>query len=52
MKFREIQEIRTGEKLSDNTVKKEESENWKQIKPETDITGEEARKFLDDIFKM
>lgn len=51
MKFREIREIRTSEKISDNTVKKE-SENFKQIKPETDMTVEEARKFIDDLFKM
>ena len=52
MKFREITEIRTSEKISDNTAKEEESENWKQIKPETDMTADEARKFWDDVFKM
>lgn len=50
MKFREIKEIRTKEKLSDNSVKKE-NENFKQIKHETNMTAEEAREFIESLFR-
>ena len=48
-KFREIKEIKSDfetRKLVDD--KKEEG--FKEIKPETDITAEEARSFIDSLF--
>ena len=51
MRFREIREIRTNEKITDTCVtKKEENEGFRQIKPETDITVEDAKAFWDNMF--
>jgi hypothetical protein len=48
MRFREI---RTKEKITDTCVtKKEENEGFRQIKPETDITVEDAKAFWNNMF--
>ena len=47
IRFREIKEIR---EIKDEK-KEEENKNYLKIKPETDITIEEAREFWDAIFK-
>lgn len=49
MRFREI---RTQEKITDNCIKKKEEEAYKQIKPETDITLDEANSFIESLFKV
>ena len=46
-RFREIKEIKydeTRKQVSD------QEEGYKQIKPETDMTAEEARNFIDELF--
>lgn len=48
MRFREIREI---EEVSINHDDKKESDNYLQIKPMTNITIEEARKFIDSLFE-
>lgn len=47
-RFREIREIKP-----DETRKQvqEQEEGYKQIKPETDMTVEEARSFIDSLFE-
>lgn len=48
MKFREIREIKEEEKLSN---KKKEEDAFKQIKPKTNITVDEAKNYFDNLFK-
>lgn len=48
MRFREIREI---EEVSIDHGDKKESDNYLQIKPVTDITIEEARKFINSLFE-
>ena len=45
-RFREICEIKPDETKKVHT----QHEEYKQIKPETDITVEEARNFWDELF--
>lgn len=47
-KFREIKEIKDNFETRSKVEEKEEG--FKQIKPETDITVEEARSFIDSLF--
>ena len=49
MRFREINEIKNKE-IRKDTEKKEEG--YKKIKPETDITVEEALAFFDTLFEQ
>lgn len=49
MRFREINEIKNKE-IRKDTEKKEEG--YKKIKPETDITVEEAQAFFDTLFEQ
>ena len=49
MKFREI---RTSEKITDRIVEPKPVEEFKMIKPESDITVKEARSFIDGLFSM
>ena len=46
-RFREINEIKADETRKVTTQKEE---GYKKIKPETDITVEEARSFIDSLF--
>ena len=46
MRFREVERNIEEEKLN----KKKEEEGFKKIKPETDITIDEARSFIYSIF--
>ena len=46
MRFREIERNIEEEKLN----KKKKEEGFKKIKPETDITIDEARSFVEDLF--
>lgn len=46
--FKEIREIKKPEKISNE--KKKEDESYKQIKPETEMTVNKAKNFLDDLF--
>lgn len=48
-KFREIREIKDNFETR-SKVKNEKEEGFKKIKPETDITVEEARSFIDSLF--
>lgn len=48
MRFREIREI---EEVNISCNDKEENDNYLQIKPVTDITIEEAKKFIDSLFE-
>lgn len=45
-----FREIRTREKITDLDSKKEGSKGYQNIKPETDITYEEAKKFVEGLF--
>ena len=45
IKFREVER-----KIEKERVNKDRNEKYKEIKPETDITVEEARQFLDNLF--
>lgn len=45
-----FREIRTTEKITDLDEKKK-SEGYLKIKPETDITYEEAKAFVEGLFK-
>ena len=47
--FGEIHESK-GEKITDTSVKQTRDEGFKQIKPQTGMTAEEARKFMDELF--
>lgn len=47
--FREIREIKSEEKNLSGT-QKEEEKGFMKIKPETNITREEARNYWDNIF--
>ena len=49
--FREIREIKIPEKISDERGKEHESENFRKIKPQSGITAEEARAFIDSLFE-
>ena len=46
MKFREVERNIEEERLN----KEKEEEGFKKIKPETNITIEEARSFIEDLF--
>ena len=46
MKFREVERNIEEERLN----KKKKEEGFKKIKPETNITIEEARSFIEDLF--
>ena len=46
MRFREVERNIEEEKLN----KKKEEEGFKKIKPETNITVDEAKNFIDDLF--
>ena len=46
MRFREVEKNIEKEKLN----KKKEEEGFKKIKPETNITVDEAKNFIDDLF--
>ena len=46
MRFREVEKNIEKEKLN----KKKEEEEFKKIKPETNITVDEARSFVEDLF--
>ena len=46
MRFREVERNIEKEKLN----KKKEEEGFKKIKPETNITVDEAKNFIDDLF--
>ena len=48
--FREIREIKSPEKISDERGKENGSENFRKIKPESGITVEEAKSFIEDLF--
>lgn len=48
--FKEIREIKSPEKISDGMAKDHESENFRKIKPQSGITVEEARVFIDSLF--
>ena len=48
--FREIREIKSPEKISSEPAANHESENFRKIKPQTEITTEEAKSFIDDLF--
>lgn len=47
-RFKEIREINLDEIRK---LKTQEKEGFKEIKPETDITVEEARDFIDGLFR-
>ncbi len=47
--FREIREIKSEEKNLNGT-QKEEEKGFMKIKPETNITPEEARNYWDNLF--
>lgn len=49
--FREIREIKIPEKISSDPAANHESENFRKIKPQTEITTEEARAFIDSLFE-
>ena len=50
--MRFFREIRTSEKITDkDAVKKQQSENYKQIKPKSNMTYEEAKEFVNNLFK-
>lgn len=44
-----FREIRTKEKITDKN--KEKSKGYQEIKPETNITYEEAKAFVEGLFK-
>ena len=46
MRFREVERNIEKEKLN----KKKEEEGFKKIKPETNITVDEAKNFINDLF--
>lgn len=46
--FREISEVKPNFEVRKN---KDEEEGYKKIKPETDITAEEARRFVRSLFE-
>ena len=46
MRFREVERNIEREKVNEK-----EEENFKKIKPETNITVEEAKRFFDDLFE-
>ena len=48
-KFREIKEIKKDFEIR-KSVDDEKEEGFKKIKPETDITVEEAKNFIDSLF--
>ena len=47
-KFREIREIKPNETRKEQTQKKE---GFKKIKTETDMTIEEAKRFVEELFR-
>lgn len=49
--FREIREVKKMEKLSDKAVK-QANFGYMQIKPETNMTHEEAVEFIESLFKI
>lgn len=49
--FREIREIKIPEKISSEPVAENGSENFRKIKPQSGITTEEARAFIDSLFE-
>ncbi len=49
--MRGFREIRVREVDRKKPVEKPEDRNYLKIKPETAITDEEARAFLDELFK-
>ena len=49
--FREIREIKSPEKILSTPVAEHESENFRKIKPQSGITAEEARAFIDSLFE-
>ena len=49
--FREIREIKSPEKISSDPAADNGSENFRKIKPQTEITTEEARAFIDSLFE-
>ena len=48
--FREIREIKSPEKISSTPAAENGSENFRKIKPESGITVEEAKSFIEDLF--
>lgn len=46
-RFKEIREIKPDETRKQV---RDQEEGYKQIKPETDMTAEEARNFIDELF--
>lgn len=48
MRFREVERNIEMEQI--NKVKDEKEENFKKIKPETNITVDEARSFVNNLF--
>lgn len=50
MRFKEIREIKSPEKISDERAKDHESENFRKIKPQSGMTADEARSFIDSLF--
>lgn len=48
--IREIREIRTNERITEEEERKKKELGYMKIKPETDITYEEANKFWDTLF--
>ena len=49
--FKEIREIKSPEKISSDPAVNHESENFRKIKPESGITTEEARAFINSLFE-
>lgn len=45
-----LREIKTHEKITDKFVEKKE-EGYKKIKPETNMSLDEAKKFVEDLFR-
>lgn len=50
MLFR-FREIRTAERIVERRKDKEKSKKYLEIKPETNITYEEAKAFVESLFK-
>lgn len=48
MRFREFREVERN--IEREKLTKDEEEGYKKIKPETDITFEEAKRFVESLF--
>lgn len=51
--FREIREIKKKERISNDTISREkESDGFRSIRPETDMTVKDAINFINTLFSI